>query len=256
MAVFKDNGVVLRETATNESDKRVTLLLKSRGKLTVSVRGARKPKSKLGGATQLFAYGEYILLEKDGYFSLTQAETLESFHTVRSNFDAFCQAAYFAEMADGMLLQGMSSHEPLRLLLRGLQALARGVPDPGLVGAMYTYKLMQIEGLSPNLDDCTVCGEPYGGTRAYFTGDGLCCYACARKDDEAQVHSMRKLPIDDSFVRALRSLLGMEAETLFRMNVSDDLRRLLERTARLFREENLDIRLKSLELMERSAFIT
>jgi len=251
MAIFKDSGIVLRETATNESDKRVTLLLKTRGKLTVSARGARKPNSKFAGATQLFAYGEYILLEKDGFYSLTQAETLENFHAVRANFDAFCQAAYFTELADAMLLREMQVREPLRLLLRGLQALARGVPDAGLVGAMYTYKLMQLEGYAPNVDDCTVCGEAYDGTRYFFTGDGLCCRACAQKEDTAGA-SIRKIPVDDAAVRALRAMLGMDIEPLFRMNTSDELRRALEHTARLFREENLDVHLKSLELIERS----
>ena len=246
MAIFKDKGIVLRETAVSESDKRITLLLKERGKLTASARGARKPKSKLAAATQLFAYGEYIILEKDGFYSLTQAEALESFYAVRTKLESFCHGTYFLELADCILLREMQVREPLRLLLRGLQALARGVPDAGLVSAMFTYKLLQMEGFSPGMEACAGCGELYDGRRYWFTGEGLCCRDCMR----AQAQNTHTIPIDEAAVHAIRVILETDAETLFRMNVSGELQQMLERTARLLREENLDVSLKSLALMD------
>jgi len=243
MAIFQDKGIVLREQTTGDSDKRVTLLLKEHGKLTASVRGARKPKSKLASATQPFAYSEFIILEGNGFYSLTQATVLESFHGLRARFEAYCRGMYFLELADGMLLRGMPSAAPLRLLLRGLQALARGKPDETLVAAIFTYKFLQLEGYSPCMDFCAFCGEEVIGPRLYFTADGLCCRDCVKT-----LHG-RSIPLDDQILQAICTVLTTDAEELFRMDAPDALRLALDKTAALFREENLDLRLKSLELL-------
>jgi len=243
MAIFKDKGVVLREQAVNESDKRVTLLLKEHGKLTASVRGARKPKSKLAAATQTFTYGEYVLLEGNGFFSLTQAAVLESFHGLRKRYETYCRAMYFLELADGMLLRDMAAREPLRLLLRGLQALARGMPHEELAAAVFTYKFLQAEGYSPCMDFCAFCGEEADGPRLFFTADGLCCRNCVK------TLRGRSIAIDGAASAAIRAVLAAEAENLFRMDAPEELRLALSKTSALFREENLDLRLKSLELI-------
>ena len=242
MAIFQDRGIVLREQAAGEADKRVTLLLKERGKLTATARGARKPKSKLNAATQTFAYGEFIFLEGNGFFSLTQGTVLESFHGIRKRYEAYCRAMYFLELADGMLLRDMPAQEPLRLLLRGLQALARGTPHEALVDAVFTYKLLQTEGYSPCMDYCALCGEE-AGSRLFFTGDGLCCRDCVK------TLQARSIPIDETTVDAIRMLMMTDAETLFRMDAPEALRLALGKTSALFREANVDLRLKSLELL-------
>jgi len=244
MATFKDRGIVLRETAVGESDKLVTLLLKERGKLTVSARGARKPKSKTAAATQMFAYCDYVLFDGNGFYALAQAEVIESFYEVRSHFDAYCQGSYFLEMADRMLLKEMPVQEPLLLILRGLQALARGVPSAGLVGAIFTYKFLQLEGYAPSVDVCAVCGGEMEGEKLFFTGEGLCCAGCA-KDVQT-----RKIRLTEQDAKSLREVLAQDAGALFRMDVPEPLRVTLEQTSRLFRETNVEFPFKSLAMME------
>ena len=247
MATFKDKGIVLREAAYNESDKHVTLLLKERGKLTVSARGARKPQSKLSAATQTFAYGEFVIYDGGGFYTLAQAEALEGFYAVRETLEGYCYAAYFMELTDRFLLREMDAREPLRLILRGLQALARGVPKAGLTAAVFTYKFLQTEGYSPVTEACAACGEALQGGRLFFTGEGLCCPSCLRTLD---ANGAKALRIGAPTLHAIQTILQNDADGLFRMNATSDLQRELEQTAKLFREANVEHGFKSLEMLE------
>ena len=49
MGLYKVEGIVLRRRNLGEADRLVTILSRDRGKLTVVARGARRPRSRLGG---------------------------------------------------------------------------------------------------------------------------------------------------------------------------------------------------------------
>lgn len=125
-------GLVLRETVTRETDKILTVLTPDRGKISLIARGARRKNSRLAAACQLLAYSELTIYEKGQWFMLDEAETLELFTGLRTDFVALSLASYLADLTDATA-QGEDTSQLLRLLLNALYALSVLHKPPQLV---------------------------------------------------------------------------------------------------------------------------
>ena len=85
-------GIVLRETNYKEADKILTVLTRDWGKRTVKARGCRRKNSKLTAASQLLVYSELTLSERGEFTTLTEADPLEQFWSVRQDLETLALA--------------------------------------------------------------------------------------------------------------------------------------------------------------------
>ena len=152
-------GLVLRETVTRETDKILTVLTPDRGKISLIARGARRKNSRLAAACQLLAYSELTIYEKGQWFMLDEAETLELFTGLRTDFVALSLASYLADLTDATA-QTEDTSQLLRLLLNALYALSVLHKPPQLVKPAFELRLMALSGFEPLADGCAVCGRP------------------------------------------------------------------------------------------------
>ena len=132
-------GLVLRETVTRETDKILTVLTPDRGKISLIARGARRKNSRLAAACQLLAYSELTIYEKGQWFMLDEAETLELFTGLRTDFVALSLASYLADLTDATA-QAEDTSQLLRLLLNALYALSvlhRPEPEKPVLDAVH-----------------------------------------------------------------------------------------------------------------------
>ena len=99
-------GIVLRETNYKEADKILTVLTRDLGKRTVKARGCRRKNSKLTAASQLLVYSEMTLSERGEFTTLTEADPLEQFWSVRQDLEDLALASYFAEVTEATAQEG------------------------------------------------------------------------------------------------------------------------------------------------------
>ena len=153
-------GIVLRETNYKEADKILTVLTRDWGKRTVKARGCRRKNSKLTAASQLLVYSELTLSERGEFTTLTEADPLEQFWSVRQDLETLALASYFAEVAEASAQEGETCPELLSLLLNCLYALDTLKKPRALVKAVFELRLLCLTGYEPLLDACAVCGAP------------------------------------------------------------------------------------------------
>lgn len=115
------NALVLRAVDYNENDKILTLLTPDRGKITVGIKGVKKPKAKLRFAAQPFCFAEYVLSERAGRFTVINASENESFYDLRADVSKLYAASVVAEVA---LYLSFEDSECKELFFESVKALS------------------------------------------------------------------------------------------------------------------------------------
>ena len=75
------NGIVLSSMPVGEADRRVVLLTKELGRISCFAHGARKPTSRMVGATRTFAFGRFELFQGRDAYSSRCLKTRKARHT-------------------------------------------------------------------------------------------------------------------------------------------------------------------------------
>ncbi len=157
-------AVVLRRWDSGESDRRISLLTKERGKVFAIARGARKSKSKLAAATEPLSLSTFELAHGKLNEYVTQVQTKSSFSKIRANLLHLSSALAFVESVDSVIPVGELQGEIFELLMRTLNSFeATNHPLATLCWA--DIKLMEMSGFSPEFRVSAVSGKPLSGDK-------------------------------------------------------------------------------------------
>ena len=236
------------EQEAGESDKRLVLLCKSAGKLLVYARGARKAKSKMLAASQLFTYGDFVINDGGNFLSVGQAEPIERFNGICADYDKTCAAHYAAEICDRTTLPATECDGTLRLLLKTLSVLAGHAPSaadapPRQTASVFLLRFFLCYGIAPEIDRCCVCGAPVQKmTVIFFCDEGTLCGPC-----RAQKPFNSELPLPSH--AALKHVMESDLNGAFFFTLAPKYLDSLQQAARLMWKSHFDIQLKSEPLL-------
>ncbi len=175
------DGLILREYDTlSEADRFVAILTRERGIIRASARGAKRPKSRFGSSTQQLCYARLSLITGRDKYIIEDAQPLEVFFSLRQDVERLALAQYFCELALHLCPTDMPAPQHLRLLLNALHYLATGEKNPLQIKAVVEGRLLALEGYTPDLTGCAVCGasdaplwfSPVAGTLSCATHGG------------------------------------------------------------------------------------
>lgn len=239
MAVIKDFGVILREYTAGENNKKLALLTRERGKITVFARGGKNAGSKL--TASLFSYNEFMIFDGGSFLSLTQIAPIRHFHQITENFESYCFACFFLELVDKMVLAGMEVFDTLALLLQAFSELEAKRASPYLVFAVFTLKLLQKEGFAPLVDACSNC-ENVLEKDIWFHNEGLICSNCAQT-------TSGRVFLSPHTVMAIKYILEANYKKAFCFKSSADVQDQLRAAAGLFLAANVEAEFNSLKML-------
>ncbi len=142
-------GIVIKSQPVGESDRRVTILTNSRGKVGAFARGARKQGSRFAASTGPFAFGTFQLYEGRDSYTIADARIENYFEELRTDMEAMALASYFAEIADYYCRENNDEREMMKLLYQSLRALFAEKLGRRLVRRVFELKALAIEGEYP-----------------------------------------------------------------------------------------------------------
>lgn len=143
--LMKVTGMVIGAFPSGEFDKRITILTRETGKITVFVKGARRQGSRFAAVSDLFVFGEFDLYVGKNY-NLQDAKVLNYFEFLRKDITAAYYGMYFLEMADYYTRENGDEALVLLLVYRALQGLKSEKLDNAFVKTVFELKTFVIEG--------------------------------------------------------------------------------------------------------------
>ena len=205
-------GIILKAEPVGESDRRVVILTRERGKIAAFARGARKQGSRLLASTNPFCFGHFLLYEGRSAFGVAQADISNYFEGFREDFEASCYGIYFLEVMDYYTRENNDEEEMLKLLYQSLRALLhKGIPNL-LVRYIFEIKALVLNGEYPGLP--------------------------AKED-----------PYLKSTVYAVSYIVDSTIEKLYTFTVTEQVLAELSQVADYYRNRFMDRKMKSLEIL-------
>lgn len=147
------NGMVLKTSPVNDYDRRLVVLTKERGKITVFAKGARRQGSRTMAATNQFCFGTFKLYEGKNAYNLIEASITHYFEELRSDFEGAYLGMYFLEIADYYARENNDEIELLKLLFQSIRAIVKPTLDNRLVKSVFEIKALVVNGEFPGIRD-------------------------------------------------------------------------------------------------------
>jgi len=241
MGIVSTEGLVLRYADYKEADRLIVLLTPELGKLTVSARGARKPKSRLLAGSQLFCLANYQLFRFNETYTMSQADLKESFFNIRNDINKFAYSTYIMNLAEEAASPDERADVLYKLVLDALTFLAYSEINPQDIVHAFEIKLIDMLGYRPILDNCSICGGSFESRKYSFSAasGGLVCGNCRL------TNGLAEQIIHLNTIKTLSHMLHMNMQRLNVLKVSDNVRKELENILPAYIEYVLDKSMKS-----------
>jgi DNA repair protein RecO (recombination protein O) len=170
--LYRDIGVVLRTYKLRESDRIVVFHTAENGKVRAVAKGVRRTNSRFGGRLEPMSHVRLLLYRGRELDIVSQAEAVEPLAPMLSSLDRASQGLAVLEAVDQLSLEREPNPQLYRMLVGVLRTIAER-PAALNVAAFY-WKLLSNEGVRPELDVCTSCGqaEPDVAFVAFDLGEG------------------------------------------------------------------------------------
>lgn len=190
MIQTENTAIVLRRVNYRDNDRMVTLLSPSRGRIEAIIRNCRKPKSHNLNAAELFALGDYMVIESGGHMTVTSVHLIETFYPLRADYGRLTCGVWLLGLAEAVAEPEQEEQELFMLLLHTLSRLAFSDQPwkPLLSGFLLHFSACQ--GFKPRLNHCSLCGKRLGDEPPLFfdpADGGVVCGSCRRNGNQVSL---------------------------------------------------------------------
>jgi DNA repair protein RecO (recombination protein O) len=202
-------GFVLSARPYLESDKLIDVYTRQFGKIRARVKGARKPKSRMGFALELFTESSLSFMKgpSSELYLLTQAKILQGHPLLKEDFGTITLLQVMADLLIHTIHDSQPDEELYGLIRKILETMEA---QPGVretVMTAFILRFLELLGHPLELELCAECQKPLGAPGAFLIahrGGALCSDCCPSGSVFLKVspaglgllQKMRGLPLD------------------------------------------------------------
>lgn len=191
MKNYAVDAIALKSYSLNDFDKIVVLFSKEKGLLKCIAKGAKKPKSSIGGNINSLIASKILLAKGKNLDIISQIQSINSFSNLRKDFVKLNYAMYLAELINNFSLEDdTESAQIYNLFYNTLHTLSKSQNKLNSTLCVMKFQLnfMELLGYQPSLSICTKCGNTLKEITALSSNHGgALCLDCITQ--ERKVHT-------------------------------------------------------------------
>ncbi len=207
MPQYRTQAINLKSYNLGEADKIIVMYSKDHGIIKCVAKGVKKAKSSLGGRMQSFMANNLLLAKGRNLDIVCQAENIESFHKLKTDYDKLSYAFYCAELINVFGTENDSNSSRIYdILFETFKNISIFDNSEECMWTVLRFKLKLAEylGYAVELDNCARCNRAEKKFRTYHffcpeTG-GVICSECFLK-------SHKTFEIDKRHIKLFRDAL-------------------------------------------------
>jgi DNA repair protein RecO (recombination protein O) len=173
-------GIILRQTKTVNGRRMILLFSKKFGKVSAGTSITEKGRSKAALAMRPFAYGRYEMFKNQDQFNIQSAEMIKSYFKIGEDIDKFMASSYVLELSEKLLQEGAPNPRYFQLMLDFFEVMEKRERDMNTLILAFEMKAIQLFGVAPQLDSCSICGKTEKSVRFGIQQGGLICESCMK----------------------------------------------------------------------------
>lgn len=155
-------GIIIKRQKYKEADLLAKVFTKNDGIITMIVRGALRPKSRLGAATMIFSYGTYVInTSGHGLSMLRTYKEVKQFDNLYQDMTKNAYASFIFDLIDHAFIEYQSLGKYFDLGEFAVRKINEGV-DPEMITQIVQMQLLEAYGVKPELEKCVICGKTKG----------------------------------------------------------------------------------------------
>lgn len=237
-------GMVIKESAVGEYDKRLVILTKERGKITAFARGARRVKSQLIAGTRLFTFGEFTVFQGKDAYTVNKVDIINPFYEISADMEATCYGCYFLELLDYYSRENIECVDMIKLIYQSLRALMNEKIPNRLVKCIYELKILTINGEYPQMFECLGCKSEKIKWFSVIKG-GMFCEKCFSKHPNIS----DGVELDTSTLYTMQFIISSKIEKLYTFLVNEEILLELEFVMKRYLNLHIDKEFNSLKIL-------
>lgn len=240
-------GIIFKRKKYKEADALCKVFSKERGIFTLDIRGAYRPKSKLGPATLNYSFGNYVInTSGKGISTLRTYKNIKQFDQIFNDLVKQAYASYLLDLVDHAFIEYQSLGPTYDLIFTALQRINENI-DPEVIKQMVELKVLQVYGVKPQLKACIICGKEQGIFDYSLEKGGIVC--------NEHFHLVpERMHLNPKVVALLRTLALVRIERLGAININEKLKFQTKKVINRMYSAYLDLNLKSKKFLDELSF--
>jgi DNA repair protein RecO (recombination protein O) len=180
--IIKTRAIVLRRINFGDTSRIANFFTEDQGKLSIMIKGARSPKSKIGAIVDTMNVVELIYYKKESrdIQLASQIDLLQHFANTRDDFEKLRYSSAIAELLSTLTAE----NEPHKKLFEGsvkiLGMIDSTKENPKFLFTKYLFFLIKEIGYEFQLEHCNICNREIKSIEpaSYNYEAGLICSDC------------------------------------------------------------------------------